>query len=454
MSTMQISQLLQRASTDIEDKIARYGGGSPLLADYIYFAGDLVVEAWQFRSEEEHKVTYNAVFDMIMGLQDNIGRLDDAECGISLFLMVEGLPRAAGAGVLRFADGSSKFSLNGTTSSSSNATNETTASSGASNRYQFSIRDGDTYMTVKKAGSYRRMPDLLVDTVLYNAYQDIKHRIAHYGGNTPLPDNYEYSRGGLTVAVWQNKSPEATQYKVTYQTVKDMILGLQVGLWQIENIECAVDLERVVDGGNHAIGHGSLMFQVGFSQISSNNATVLRPDNGFNRTAVNLGADRWEYHVPNTDTLLVIKKRSGGRTLPVLESLQLLDLADAKLKNIIDQQGGEDRPVDGGFLFEHQHLYLEAQDYGIPLMRLTYGITQDMVSGLKDSFWHVNYMESTVDLYRIGPGFAVNVGLGTISWPTVRPTILNGSNPRLPLPGVPNNIGDSIQLPRDLTSSA
>ena len=171
-------------------------------------------------------------------------------------------------------------------------------------------------------------------------------------------------------------------------------------------------------------------------------------------SAINLGAEWWEYHVPNTDTLLVIRKIRGGRTLPVLESLQLLYLADARLKSIIDQQGEEDRPVDGGFLFEHQHLYLVAHDQEFPSMRLTYGIIQNMVTGLKDSFWHVHYMESTVDVYRVEPGFVVNVGLGTIFWPTVGPTTLNGLNPGLRLPGVPSNIGGNIQMSGNLISSA
>ena len=286
MSMMQISQLLQRASTDIEDKIAQYGGGGPLLGDYIYYAGDLVVEAWQFRSEVEYRVTYNVVLDMVTGLQNNIGRLDDVECGISLSPMIGKLPRAAGAGVLRFADGSAKFGSNGTNSGFSNAASQTTASLGALDRYQFSIRDGETYMTARKTVSYRRMPDLMVDTVLYKVYQDMELQIAHHGGNTPLSDDYEYSRGGLTLAVWQNKSSEETQYEITYQTVRNMVTGLRAGLWHIENIECALDVERVADGRNLEIGHGSLMFQAGFSQIRSNTANIPSTDNGYNRTAI------------------------------------------------------------------------------------------------------------------------------------------------------------------------
>ena len=178
--------------------------------------------------------------------------------------MIRKLPQAAGAGVSRFGDGSAKFA--------------TTSSSGALNRYQLSIGSGDTYMTVKKAGSYRRMPDLLVDAVLYGAYQEMEHQIAHYGGNSPLSDDYGYSRGGLTLVVWQNKSPEEAQYKVTYQTVRDMLTGPRAGLWQIENIECAVDPARVVDDRNHPIGHGILMFQDCFSRIYSDNATKTKQE--------------------------------------------------------------------------------------------------------------------------------------------------------------------------------
>lgn len=139
MPSAQLSQLLDEASVKIEDKIMQYGGEHPLLGDYVDFFGDLLIEAWQYRSVTGQRVTYNTIFDMIVGLKESLGRLDDVESNVYLFRMIEGRPRRAGAGLIRFVDSRAEFGSNRTTSSSSNARNATIASPIVSNRNWFDL---------------------------------------------------------------------------------------------------------------------------------------------------------------------------------------------------------------------------------------------------------------------------------------------------------------------------
>lgn len=126
--------------------------------------------------------------------------------------------------------------------------------------------------------------------------------------------------------------------------------------------------------------------------------------------------------------------------MPTLESLQLLYLASEELGNIINEHGPDFVPADGRYSKEYRGLRLQAQDWRLPHGRpLTYGIIQDMVTGLKECFWRVSYVESLVDIYRAEGSPIYMVGRGVISVDT---RSLNRIAPYLRVAGNLNDTND------------
>lgn len=127
-----------------------------------------------------------------------------------------------------------------------------------------------------------------------------------------------------------------------------------------------------------------------------------------------LRADQIEYHVPNTDTNLVIRKVPQGRRMPEADSLQLLSLADARLQTFINRGLG-DKPLEGGgYLLQHSVVGIVVHQLpGHP--PATYHQARDMIKGLKACLWQVNYVESTIQIWD-GDSPRVQVGWGTISF--------------------------------------
>lgn len=123
MPSEMINELLKEAKLDVQGKIVKYGGDTRFLMDYQTFHQGVLLEAWQDHSEENYRLTYDAVLDMIVGLQKNIERLNNVECTMSLSLVVGGRSRLSGRGVVRFGS-HSHTSRNRRISSSFNRTKE------------------------------------------------------------------------------------------------------------------------------------------------------------------------------------------------------------------------------------------------------------------------------------------------------------------------------------------
>lgn len=290
----------------------------------------------------------------------------------------------------------------------------------------------------------RRMPLTMASQLITQAGKDIRSKIRQHGGNIPLLEDYEFIHRNLHLRAWQYMSEEET--KVTYTMVSDMISGLRDNLLRIALGECSIDLGQMIEGESHEAGGGSLGFLYDFATDSLNGtmpsspngtngtfsgslsgpsgttATVTGPRSGSNGTTIGpLGNDQWEYRVPDSNTFIVIKKEPLGRRMPLLGILQLLDHADdVDLRDKIRQYGGHSRLLDNRYIYHYENLELEAHETVGPL---TYIMIRDMVTGLKDCFWHVNYAESEVDIYRLeGTGTGGHdyekevVGSGTISF--------------------------------------
>lgn len=248
-----VSQILQGANANALSLIAQHGGETPLLEAYSFVRGELCIEAWQYISEEHYKVTYDTLFDMITGLERNLARLNDRECSVALEPVIEGLPREAGNGVIGFVDKSAPTLSNQTLSSFLKTTNDTLGVS------QIRTRIRDTAMTLQQYGRKRKMSLASISAILTDAYSDVRHQILHYGEDTTLSEEYQYILRGLKVAAWSHRSPRETKYQVTYGMVCDMIAGLRANLRQLDDVECAVDLAKVVGNRIYPAGSGVLV---------------------------------------------------------------------------------------------------------------------------------------------------------------------------------------------------
>ncbi len=301
----------------------------------------------------------------------------------------------------------------------------------------------DTHMVITREEDGKRMPLTMSSQLITRAGKHIRSKIRQHGGNTPLLEDYEFIHRDLHIRAWQYMSEE--EIKVTYKMVSDMITALRDNLLRIALGECSVDLGQMTEGKSHEAGGGSLGFLDDFATDGLNGTTPNSPNganstssgslsgqNGTNVTAPNLsngsngttigplGADAWEYRVPNTDTLIIIGKLVYGRRMPLLGILQLLNHADADLRLEIDKHGGRSPLGDNVYRFQEDSLEVEAHKTTGPL---TYNMVRDLVTGLKDCFWHVNYVESAVDIYLVEgtrPDVHIYrkeiVGSGTISF--------------------------------------
>lgn len=421
MRSTSVDLVLRGARVDIQRMIAQYGGDTPLLENYSYTYQRLRIEAWQYMSEEEYKVTHNTILDMITGLEQNLHlHLDDTECRVDLRPIIEGEPRGAGHGLIHFADDPRPNTQNGTTLSPSLSSNATLTD------YRVQTQVHDTFMTIQMAGQFRKLPEGVTARLLAEAYQDVRHQIVHFGGETQLSEAYEYTYQGLTLAAFSHGSPRETKYKVTYIMVLNMITGLRENLRRINEVECTIDLAKKVGARIYPAGSGLLGYPDDTSLLSLN-GTVPASSNGTNGTLVGLGADEYEFRVPGTNTLLIIRKAGSKSQMPVLETLQLLSHATADLETLMREHGVNARLINGEFVTHHDNFVLEAHEPRIPQVPLTYDIVQDMVTGLKDCFWRLNYVESTVDIYRLGQQSVIQVGSGILS-PEKDKTLLPPSN--------------------------
>lgn len=112
-------------------------------------------------------------------------------------------------------------------------------------------------MIIQKDGLRRKIPYTTISALLHNTYDDIKHQSQHYGGDTPLLESYRYTYQGLVLAVFQRVDPP---YSTTYDTVRDMIIGLVKELELLDYVECTVDLRMVVGGRLYNVGFGILRY--------------------------------------------------------------------------------------------------------------------------------------------------------------------------------------------------
>jgi len=277
----------------------------------------------------------------------------------------------------------------------------------------------DTHMVITREEDGKRMPLTMSSQLITQAGKDIRSKIRQHGGNTPLLEDYEFIHRDLHIRAWQYMSEE--EIKVTYTMVSDMITALRDNLLRIALGECSVDLGQMIEGRSHEAGGGSLGFLDDFATDGLNGTTPNSPNganstssgslsgqnrtnvtapnfsNGSNGTTIGpLGEDAWEYRVPNTDTFIIIGKY--GRRMPLLGILQLLNHADADLRLKINEYGGRTPLGDNVYRFQEDSLEVEAHKTTGPL---TYNMVRDMVTGLKDCFWHVNYVESAIDIYRV-----------------------------------------------------
>ncbi len=117
-------------------------------------------------------------------------------------------------------------------------------------------------MFIQKAGSRRKLPIATTSDLLRDAYEDMKHQSQHYGGDTQLSENYRYTYRVLVLTVFPRIDPP---HSATYDTVRDMILGLMEELARLEYVECKVDLRKVVDSRFYNVGFGVLRYMNGFA---------------------------------------------------------------------------------------------------------------------------------------------------------------------------------------------
>ena len=252
-----VSQILEGANANVLSLIAQHGGDTPLLEAYSFVSGELCIQAWQYISESYYKVTYDTLFVMITGLEQNLMRLNDRECSVSLEPVIEGLPREAGNGLIGFVDESAPNLSNGTLSSPTATANGTLSVS------QIKTRIRDTAMTLQQYGRKRPMSVSSISAILTDAYSDIRHQILHYGEDTPLSEEYQCYLRGLVLGAWSHQPPRETEYKVTYGMVCDMIMALRANLRQLDDVECRVDLAKVVGDRIYPAGSGVLTFAEG-----------------------------------------------------------------------------------------------------------------------------------------------------------------------------------------------
>ncbi|KAL8830416.1 MAG: hypothetical protein Q9191_001445 [Dirinaria sp. TL-2023a] len=320
----------------------------------------------------------------------------------------------------------------------------TASASPSSNGNQAHFLADYTYIVLSKQSDGRVMPFAETSRLLYEAGADIQRKVVQHGADTPLVDDYKYVHGKLYLEAWQDISEVET--KVTYDMVRNMVRALESNLWQLDDVECDVALSRLVRGVAQPGGHGLIGF---YDNTSTNgrNSTITSIINGSNGTARALGADSWEY--PIGDTLFNIQKLTHGRRMPILESLQLLDEADRDLDSQIEQRG-DDTPIEGGeYFYLFGGLRLAARQYVGARVPVTYDTVKDMVTALKDCFWRVNYVESTLKISRISSRSLLTSGAGSISFQD----ILNRTNSSVStfssaarnrtLPG-PGNPGSSL----------
>ena len=270
----------------------------------------------------------------------------------------------------------------------------------------------DTYFIMNQDTGGNRMPFELTSRLLHEADVDIQLKIARYGRNTPLVEEYEYRYQSLRLEASSFLSEGG--FSVTYDRVGYMITALENKLWQLDDIECDVDIFLWNGDRWQDVGYGVLGF---IADSTTNNLNRTGPSSSPSQNITALGLDKWECQVGNT--LLVIRKNRNGRRMPVLESLQLLDEVSSNLKAEVDQHGGETRLVGGELTYYFQNLGLEAHEWPDAQVPVTYDMVVDMMTGLKDCFWRVNYVESTVDLYKIGSRVLARAGFGTISFRNV-----------------------------------
>ena len=134
----------------------------------------------------------------------------------------------------------------------------------------------NTDMIIQKDGFRRKLPIATTSDILRNAYDDIKHQTQHYGGDTYLLENYRYTYQGLVLAVFPRIDPP---YSATYDTVRDMILGLAEELGRLDDVECMIDLRKVVGGRIYHVGFGVLRYLNGFVEKDLI-GTLSNPSNG------------------------------------------------------------------------------------------------------------------------------------------------------------------------------
>ena len=259
------------------------------------------------------------------------------------------------------------------------------------------------------------MPTAKMSQLLRIAKRDIRRHVARYGGNTPLHHFFEMTQGDLQIAAWDEGSAEERQ--LTYDMVADMITALEENIWRVEDVECLVELSVLVRGQPRKVGLGWMGF-ISEAATKGLNSANLNSSTAPNETGkVPLGADRWVYRVPDSETLLIINKDTNGRRMPVLKSLQLLQDLGRDIQFEADIRGGES-PLDGGrYIYYYDDLDFTARQWRDAETPLTYNMVVDVVKGLEQCFWRVNYVESTVEVYRVeSPRFNVRAGFATISF--------------------------------------
>lgn len=259
----------------------------------------------------------------------------------------------------------------------------------------------------------------MTSQLITQAGKDVRSKIRRHGGGTPLVADYEYVHRDLELRAWQYMSEEETQ--VTYTMVLDMITGLRDNLLRVALGECTVDLALMVGGEPREAGAGSLTFRHDLASNSSN-GTMTSSSKGTNGTVtdisstqnvsnvtapslpggpdgaatISLEADVWHCHMPNTRTQIVITKLPNGRTMPIMETLQLVNHAARDIRLKINQRGGDPPLEHHGYTYEENGFAVQAHQSPGPL---TYQMVFDMMAGLSNCFWHVNYVESKVDIF-------------------------------------------------------
>ena len=298
-------------------------------------------------------------------------------------------------------------------------------------------------MAIIKEQDAKSMPSSSLFQLLNRASMEVQHIITRRGGDTPIMGDYIYFYGLLVVEAWQYRSEQ--QYRVTYDAVLDMIVGLQQNLQRLGHAECSVNLSPMVDGRPRPAGGGAISYVGPRAELSLNGIMSGFLDTT-NQTATDLEAEQWDYDIPDSDTRIRIRKIPSGRTMPLAESLQLLHRATRDLENLIEEYGGDAFPGGGNYHLVHRNLHLEVQDSNPTRpSRLPYSVIQDIVTGLKDCFWRVNYTESLLYVWRIERASYVIAGHGAISGPSIPPPTLSGGSPGLQLPGHTNATTDGFQ---------